>query len=70
MLGLHRRDGPLVGILLLAYWDNKEQDGVVLDSMKLMLGRIEDEASLLTPSTSSSTTLDTAETTSTAAVPS
>ncbi|KAI2970566.1 CAZyme family AA7 [Aspergillus niger] len=44
MLGLHRRDGPLVGILLLAYWDNKEQDGVVLDSMKLMLGRIEDEA--------------------------
>ncbi|RAH57204.1 FAD-binding domain-containing protein [Aspergillus piperis CBS 112811] len=44
VLGLHRGDGPLIGILLLAYWDNKEQDGVVLDSMKLLLGRIEDEA--------------------------
>ncbi|OJI81203.1 hypothetical protein ASPTUDRAFT_203749 [Aspergillus tubingensis CBS 134.48] len=44
VLGLHRADGPLIGILLLAYWDNKEQDRVVLDSMKLLLGRIEDEA--------------------------
>ncbi|OJJ71083.1 hypothetical protein ASPBRDRAFT_127337 [Aspergillus brasiliensis CBS 101740] len=44
LLGLHRRDGPLVGILLLAYWDNEEEDAVVLESMTLILGRIEDEA--------------------------
>ncbi|PWY85927.1 FAD-binding domain-containing protein [Aspergillus heteromorphus CBS 117.55] len=43
-LGLKPADGPLVGIILVAYWDDANHDEEVLRAMKWVLGKVEDEA--------------------------
>ncbi|PYH88791.1 FAD-binding domain-containing protein [Aspergillus ellipticus CBS 707.79] len=43
-MGLKPSDGPLVGVVLVAYWDHEEHDEMVVGAMKWMLGTVEDEA--------------------------
>ncbi|OOF97839.1 hypothetical protein ASPCADRAFT_513492 [Aspergillus carbonarius ITEM 5010] len=43
-LGLSPADGPLVSVLLLTYWKNREDDEQILGLMKGVLGRIDAEA--------------------------
>lgn len=43
-LGLDAAEGPLVSVLLLSYWKNKEDDNAVLGMMKDALDKIKADA--------------------------
>lgn len=43
-MGLDPVDGPLVSILLLTYWKNKDDDGKILGVMRGVLEKIEKES--------------------------
>jgi hypothetical protein len=43
-LGLRAEDGPLMSVLLLNWWKNKEDDDTVIETFKKALERIDEDA--------------------------